>query len=59
MNRRAHGGPIVHTLHTAHKEKEKGAKRKRNDYYDDCYPPIQGGPFPTIEVGRTGLSNTP
>jgi hypothetical protein len=27
--------PLIHTIH---KEKEKGAKRKRNDDYDACYP---------------------
>jgi len=25
-------------IHTIHKEKEKGAKRKRNHYYYVCYP---------------------
>jgi hypothetical protein len=45
---------VIPLIHTANKEKEKGAKRKRNDYY----PLTMGGPFPAIEVGHTGLSKT-
>lgn len=45
-----------------HHIEEEGANRKRNDYYYDYYedgdPPVQGGPFPAIKVGHSGLSNS-
>jgi len=52
------GRGLIPVVHTVNKEKQKGAKRKRNDYYYDCYPLFMGGPFPVIKVGHTGLSNT-
>lgn len=33
-------------------------KRKTNDYFYACYPEVQGGQFPSIKVGHTGLTNT-
>ena len=51
----ARGDEVIHTVH---KEKEKGAKRKRNDDDDGASSPGMGGPFPAIKVGHTGLSNT-